>query len=81
MAGWRGRPSSCKREPIRGAFFMEKWFCLGSMGVAGLLCLLFVLDIAVATPFGGTSMVVDILGLLASGLVGYLGFDAYKDLS
>lgn len=51
------------------------------MGVAGLLCLLFVLDMAVATPFGGTSMVVDILGLLASGLVAYLGFDAYKDLS
>jgi len=32
---------------------MEKWFCLGSMGVAGLLALLFLLDMALGMPFGG----------------------------
>jgi hypothetical protein len=59
--------------------FMEKWLCFGSMGVAGLLVLLFLLDIALGIPFGRTVMV-DIVGLLASGVVLYLGFDALKDL-
>src|SRR4051812_29191642 len=60
--------------------FMEKWLCIGSMGVAGLLILLFVLDVAMSFPFGGTSVVVDIFGILASGIVLYLGWDAFKDL-
>ena len=60
---------------------MEKWFCLGSMGVAGLLSLLFLLDMVLGMPFGGVSLFVDILGLLAGGLVLYLAFDAFRDLN
>ena len=60
--------------------FMEKWMCFGSMGVAGLLALLFLLDVLLAFPFGRTSMLVDIFGLLASGLVLYLAYDAFKDI-
>lgn len=60
---------------------MEKWFCLSAMAVAGLLLLLFVLDLAVGFPFGKANLTVDICGFLASGLVVYLGFDAFKDLS
>ncbi|MCE2804669.1 MAG: hypothetical protein LW700_05585 [Gemmataceae bacterium] len=60
---------------------MEKWFCLGSMGVAGLLALLFLLDMALGMPFGGVSFLVDILGLLAAGLVLYLAIDAFRDLN
>jgi hypothetical protein len=60
--------------------FMEKWLCYGSMGVAGLLLLLFLLDAAVQVPFGRVSMVVDVFGILASGLVFYLAYDAYRDL-
>lgn len=59
--------------------FMEKWLCLGSMGVAGFLALLFLLDIVGFGPFGG-AWFTDIVGLLACGLVGYLGWDAYKDV-
>ncbi len=59
---------------------MEKWLCFGSMGVAGFLLLLFLLDIALGFPFGGSSAVVDVFGILASGVVLYLGFDAFKDL-
>ncbi|MFM7148748.1 MAG: hypothetical protein ACKO23_02800 [Gemmataceae bacterium] len=54
--------------------------CFGSMGVAGLMMLLFLLDIFLKIPFGGTSIVVDIFGIAVSGMVGYLGFDAYRDL-
>ena len=59
---------------------MEKWLCWGSMGVAGFLLLLFLLDLFLAFPFGRLSTVVDIVGLLACGVVGYLAWDAYKDL-
>jgi hypothetical protein len=50
------------------------------MGVAGLLMLLFLLDLLSGFPFGGVSFLADIFGLLASGLVLYLGFDAFRDL-
>jgi hypothetical protein len=50
------------------------------MGVAGFLLLLFLLDLAVKFPFGGMSMMVDVFGILASGLVLYLGYDAFRDL-
>jgi hypothetical protein len=50
------------------------------MGVAGLLLLLFLLDMVLQFPFGGSSIMVDIFGILASGVVLYLGFDALKDL-
>lgn len=59
--------------------FMEKWLCFGSMGVAGLLALLFLLDVVTAIPFGGT-VLVDIVGLLAAGVVLYLAYDALKDV-
>ena len=60
--------------------FMEKWLCFGSMGVAGLLLLLFLLDMVVAIPFGRISIAVDVFGILASGVVLYLAYDAFKDL-
>lgn len=59
--------------------FMEKWLCFGSMGVAGLLLLLFVLDVALGFPFGRT-VLVDIFGILVSALVLYLAYDAFRDL-
>ena len=43
---------------------MEKWLCWGSMGVAGLMLLLFILDLAFKVPFGGISLAVDVLIIL-----------------
>ncbi len=61
--------------------FMEKWMCYGSMGVAGVLLILFLLDMVMPTGFlYGKSIGVDIFGILASGVVGYLAFDAFRDL-
>ena len=59
---------------------MEKWLCWGSLGVASLMLLFFVLDIALGMPFGGLSTTVDIFGILASGVLVYLAWDALKDL-
>lgn len=55
--------------------------CYGALGVAGLMALLFVLDLAIGIPFGGGSFVAaDVLGILASGIVGYLGFNALQEV-
>jgi hypothetical protein len=60
---------------------MEKWMCYGALGVAGLMLLFGILDIAIGIPFGGSPfMMVDIFLILASGIVGYLGFNASRDL-
>jgi hypothetical protein len=60
---------------------MEKYMCYSALGVAGVMALLFLLDLIVGFPFGGSPfMLVDIFGLLASVVVGYLGFSAMRDL-
>lgn len=60
---------------------MEKYMCYGALGVAALMFLLFLLDILTKTPFGGGPFLIpNILGILASGLVGYLGYNASRDL-
>ena len=64
----------------RKGWSMEKWMCWGSLGVSGLLVLLFILDLAMGMPFGGLSTVVNVLGLLSSAIVAYLSWDALSDL-
>jgi hypothetical protein len=59
---------------------MEKWFCWGAIGISGLLLILFVLDLVIKIPFGGLSLMVDIVSAIACALVAYLGWDALRDL-
>ena len=66
-------------QAVKG-LFMEKWLCWGSMGVAGLLLLLFLLDLVLSFPFGGISKPVDVLIILSCGVVLYLAYDAFRDL-
>ncbi len=60
---------------------MEKYLCFGSLGIAILMLLVFLMDLATGTPFGGGPFAtVDVLGVLAAGIVGYLAWNASKDL-
>lgn len=60
---------------------MDKAMCYGSLGVAILMFLVFLLDLLAGMPFGrGPFTTVDILGLLSAGIVIYLAFNASKDL-
>lgn len=61
---------------------MEKWLCWSALGVAGLLLVLFALDLFLNFPFGlnEVSKGVDIVVILACALLGYLGWNAYRDL-
>ena len=62
---------------------MEKWLCWGSLGVSGVLLILFLLDLILGIPFGFADMdkyLVNIIGILACGLVGYLAWESFKEL-
>ncbi len=52
----------------------------GSFGVAGLVAAACLLDMATGIPFA-RSMTFDILFLLSAAVVGYLAWDAYKDMA
>jgi hypothetical protein len=67
--------AKCREGPS-----MEKWLCWGAMGIAGCMLTLFVLDLVTTWPFGGLSRLVDILAVIACALVGFLGWDASRDL-
>ena len=74
------------RTAVRGFFAsrkgraMEKGLCYGALGVAALMLLLFLLDLFLKVPFSQVSSIVDILGIVTSGVVLYLAYDAYRDL-
>lgn len=67
---------------------MEKWYCWIAMGVGGLLLIVFLLDFVLSIalpsssymPFGGISKVLDVICIIASGILLYLTWDAYKEV-
>jgi hypothetical protein len=60
---------------------MAKAMCYGALGVGALMALVFLLDLVAKFPFGGGDFAVgDVFGLLASGVVAYLGWNASRDL-
>ncbi len=66
-------------QAVKG-LYMEKWFCWASMGAAGLLLLLFLLDLFLSFPFRGISPTVDVLVILCCAVVLWLAYDASRDL-
>lgn len=59
---------------------MEKGLCWASMGIAGGLLVVFLMDLIIQLPFRGISPFVDIVGIIASGIVLYLAWDASRDI-
>jgi hypothetical protein len=59
-----------------------KKMVIGSMVVAGLVGLLAICDLAIGIPFSGSehTFLMDILFIVCSAILGYLAYDAYKDL-
>jgi hypothetical protein len=65
---------------VRG-LSMEKWLCWTSLGVAVLLLALFLPDLCLNFPFGkGISTTVDVIVLICAILLGYLSWNALRDL-
>jgi hypothetical protein len=60
---------------------MQKWMCLGGVGIAAIAVVLCLADIATGSPFGGSPFILaDIGGIIAGGTLIYLGLNAYKDV-
>jgi hypothetical protein len=60
------------------ARMIKKLIC-GSMGIAGLVALLSILDLSFKFPFAGYSMALDIMLLVAAAIVGYLSWETYRE--
>ena len=60
---------------------MQKGLCYGALGASALMLLLFGLDLATGVVFGGGPFrTVDVMGLLASGIVLYQAINVSRDL-
>lgn len=60
---------------------MDKILCYGSLGIAILMLLVFMMDLFASVPFGGGPFkTVDVFGALAAAIVIYLAWNASKDL-
>lgn len=60
---------------------LEKVFIFGAMIIAGLLALLFILDLALGIPFGRSSLALDIMFLIGCGFVLWQGYDTYREFA
>ena len=58
---------------------MTKNVIMGSMGIAGIVALLAIVDLIIGFPFEG-QMLMDIMFLVGAAMVGYMGWDSYRDL-
>ena len=60
---------------------MDKKMCIGSLAVAAIMLVLFLVDVIAGFPFGGGGFIaIDIIGLLASGILIYLSIAALREL-
>ena len=59
---------------------MAKALTFAGMGAAGICLLGFGLDLVLGVPFGGANMLIDIGFVVCSGILGYLSWDAYREL-
>jgi hypothetical protein len=58
---------------------MTKNVIIGSMGIAGIVALLSIVDLIVGFPFQG-QMLMDLMFIAGAAMVGYMGWDSYRDL-
>lgn len=58
---------------------MARKLILVAMGVAAVVALICIADLAAAIPFGRYSVMMDVLYLISAGLIGYMGFETYRE--
>ncbi|MFN5467997.1 MAG: hypothetical protein ACK5ZC_10045 [Pirellulaceae bacterium] len=59
---------------------MPKAFCWTGFGVAGLVFLLFLLDLVAGIPFQKASILMDILFMVGSLMLAYLSWSALREV-
>ena len=70
-----------EKDPVQSGVFWKFALSEKSAGmvVGGLVALLFVLDLALAIPFGRASMPADIGMMVSGGVLAYLGWNAFAE--
>ena len=59
---------------------MAKALTIFGMVVAGLLTLVFTLDLLLGIPFDGAQLMMDIGGMLSGMILGYVSFSTFREL-
>lgn len=59
---------------------LKKILCMTALAIAGILALLFLLDLAIAIPFGRSDLTTDILVVVAAGLIIWQGIETWREL-
>jgi hypothetical protein len=59
---------------------MSKALTILGMVVAGLVGLLFAVDLVAGIPFGGANIMMNIGALIGAAILGYLSWDAMRDV-
>ena len=57
-----------------------KRMLIGSIAASAVVGILAIVDIAAGVPFAGQT-VLDIMFLVSAGLIGYMGYDTYREIS
>jgi hypothetical protein len=76
---WLQGVQSPGRLALKG-LSMDKWLCWASLGVAAIVFIFFLLDMLLGGTFREISLTIDILGLICCVLLGYLAWDALRDI-
>ncbi len=64
---------------MEGTTPMPKALCISGIAIAGLLLLIFILDLAIGFPFGGSSPKMDVGFIFCSAILGYLGWMTLRE--
>ncbi len=59
---------------------MPKALCYSGMAIAAVTLILFALDLALKIPFGRENLVMDVVFVVASGVLAYLSWSSLRDL-
>jgi hypothetical protein len=58
---------------------MPRVLTIIGMAVAGLLLLLFGMDLALGFPFSKASVIMDVLFVACAGMLGYISWSTYRE--
>ena len=74
MAGLRSQIET------RGSQSMAKAMSIAGMVVAGLIAFMFAFDLALKFPFGREQPMMDVVFVVCSAILGYLSWNALRDV-
>ena len=65
---------------------MEKWLCWAAMGIAFVILFFYGLDLLIGWPFGragggAKGIIQDLVFVLGSGLVLWLGYETWREMA